>query len=241
MDYGHWDISLVGDFDPAEFFGFIYEIEQRSTGKAYIGKKFFKFKRQKTKANKSRTKESDWRDYMSSSESLTSLIEEVGRDDFAFRIVRLCTGRCELTYSEQEAQFAADVLRARLPNGDRKYFNKTIGHLLFSGVEKQTEESNRKRSESQKGRPGRIPSAETRQKMSEAHRGTVLTEETRAKMSAAKMGHPVSDEARRNMSESHLGHTHSEDTKAKMSHSQKAAGNKPPVNWGNRNRLTTGS
>ena len=28
IDYGHWDISAVGDFDPAEFFGFIYEIEE---------------------------------------------------------------------------------------------------------------------------------------------------------------------------------------------------------------------
>jgi hypothetical protein len=144
QDYGHWNIDAVGTFDPKDFFGFIYEIEQKSSGKAYVGKKFFKFKRQKTKADKSRTKDSDWRTYTSSSDLLNDLIDDAGKDDFTFRIVRLCSGRCELTYSEQEIQFARDVLRARLPNGERKYFNRTIAHMLFTGIEKQTAETQRK-------------------------------------------------------------------------------------------------
>lgn len=139
MDAGHWDISLVGEFDPKDYVGFVYEITQKSTGKSYLGKKVFRFKRKKTKTNKSRTKDSDWRDYTSSSELVNTLIEEAGKDDFEFKILVLCPGKCHLTYSELEQQFAHDVLRARLPNGERKYFNNTIGHLNYAGIEKQTE------------------------------------------------------------------------------------------------------
>lgn len=137
-DYGHWDISQTGEFDPKDFFGFIYLIEERTTGKAYIGKKFFVHKRQKTKANASRTKESDWRTYTSSSESLNDMIEELGKDAFAFRILKLCSGKCELGYTEEEMQYAHDVLRARLPNGERKFFNRTVGYKNYAGLEKQT-------------------------------------------------------------------------------------------------------
>jgi hypothetical protein len=142
-DTGHWDDSLVGEFDPTKFFGFIYLIEDRDTGRAYIGKKFFKHKRQKTLKNKSRTKESDWKHYNSSCEELCEAIAERGASHFFFKILRLCSGRCELSYTEQELQFAHDVLRARLPNGEHKYYNKTIAHFNFAGLEKQTAESRR--------------------------------------------------------------------------------------------------
>lgn len=144
MNAGHWDISAVEEFDPNEWFGFIYLIEQKSTGKAYIGKKQFRFKRQKTKSNKSRTKPSDWLTYTSSCEPLNELIAEFGKDDFSFRILRLCSGKCELSYTEQEMQFAHDVLRARLDNGEHKFFNRTIAHFNYAGLEKQSAESQNK-------------------------------------------------------------------------------------------------
>lgn len=144
MDYGHWNTSAVGEFDPADWFGFIYRIEERATGKAYIGKKFFLHKRKKTKSNASRTKDSDWRNYTSSSAFLNDLIDEKGKDAFDFYILRLCSGKCELGYTEEEIQFAHDVLRARLPDGSRKYFNSTIGYKNYAGLEKQTKESARK-------------------------------------------------------------------------------------------------
>lgn len=138
MDYGHWDISAVGAFNPADFFGFLYEIEERATGKTYVGKKVFSFKRQKTKANKSRTKDSDWRTYTSSSALINDMIAEQGKDAFSFRIVMLCAGKCMLGYEEESLQRAKDVLRARLPDGTLKYFNRTIGFRNYAGLEKQT-------------------------------------------------------------------------------------------------------
>lgn len=197
MDTGHWNIEAVGEFDPSEFFGFIYEIEEVGTGRAYIGKKFFRFKRKKTKADPSRTKDSDWRDYTSSCVPLQEAIQEQGKDKFAFRILSLCSGRCQLTYEEQQMQFTHDVLRAKLPNGERKYWNRTIGHFLFAGVEKQTEETKRKISEALKGvsRPDiaesnqrRICSPETKAKMVEAHTGILHTEEAKAKIGEAAIG-----------------------------------------------------
>jgi hypothetical protein len=206
-DTGHWDTTLVGDFDPAEFFGFVYEIEELSTGRAYIGKKFFRFKRQKTKSNPSRTKESDWREYTSSCEPLSEAIQKQGKQDFAFRILSLCVGRCQLTYEEQQVQFTRDVLRTRLPNGERKYWNRTIGHLLFAGVEKQTEESKSKMRAALTGRSRPPFSEETRQKMSAAHMGKTHTTEERQKIADSlkgnqhRLGIPHTDETRRRISE----------------------------------------
>lgn len=137
-------MDAVGEFDPADWFGFIYQITDLDTGKAYVGKKQFKHKRQKTKANKSRTKESDWRDYLSSCEPLQEAIQERGVTRFRFVILQLCSGKCELSYTEQQWQFNADVLRATLPNGEHKFYNRTIAHFNYAGLEKQTAESQRK-------------------------------------------------------------------------------------------------
>lgn len=138
-------MALTGEFDPAKWFGFIYIIEDNLTKKSYIGKKFFLHKRQKTKANKSRTKESDWRTYCSSCDPLVEAIKERGKQDFRFLILRLCSGRCELSYTEQQLQFQYDVLRTTLPNGEPKFYNRTIAHFNFAGLAKQTAESKRKR------------------------------------------------------------------------------------------------
>lgn len=184
-DYGHWDTSIVGEFDPLDFFGFIYEIEEKSTGRCYIGKKQLTRRRKKTKSNSSRWEESKWREYTSSSLPLNESIAQTGKEGFIFRIVSLCVGRCQLTYEENQAQFLKDVLRAKLPNGERKYYNRTIGHLLFAGLEKQTEESIEKRSRALRGR---TLTEEHKFKIAESHKGMRATAETKLLMSVAKLG-----------------------------------------------------
>ena len=144
--YGHWDTALVGEFDECQLWGFVYEIEDRLTGKSYIGKKNFRIKRQKTKKDPSRTKDSGWREYCSSCKPLCEAIVERGPSDFIFRILLLCAGKCMLSYEEESVQRARDVLRARLPNGDRKFYNNVIGYKNFNGLEKQTLETKRLRS-----------------------------------------------------------------------------------------------
>lgn len=37
MDIGHWQFKY--EFDPAEWYGFVYRITELDTGREYIGKK----------------------------------------------------------------------------------------------------------------------------------------------------------------------------------------------------------
>jgi len=221
---GHWIIDI--EFNPDDFWGFIYEIEEIATGRSYIGKKQFRFKRKKTKSNKSKTKESDWREYTSSCIPLQEAIETQGKDKFVFRMLSLCSGRCQLTYEENQLQFTRDVLRAKLPNGERKYWNKTIGHLLFAGVEKQTEEAKAKMSAARLGKCRAPFTEEHKRKLSMSKRGKIHTKETKLKMSARQKGRPRgphTEETKIILSAILVGNTrclgylHSEETKRKMS------------------------
>ena len=101
--------------------GFIYIINQISTGKKYIGKKhtFFKKTSIKTvtlKSGEKRKKKirslvpSDWVTYYGSSESLKLEIEKCGKEDFTREIIRLCSTESSLTYYEAREQFVSDCL-----------------------------------------------------------------------------------------------------------------------------------
>lgn len=114
MDTGHWvineDISL-----PENFFGFIYCIKNKKTGKKYIGKKqcVKKIKRppKKGKVNKRiDVKESDWKSYTSSSNELNEDIKKYGKENFKFTILRICSSKWELAYQEAKIQFELGVL-----------------------------------------------------------------------------------------------------------------------------------
>ena len=63
------------DFSSDDYYGFVYLITNEQTGKKYVGKKFFWFKKTLgiTKTRKRRKKtlvESDWKTYFGSSNSL---------------------------------------------------------------------------------------------------------------------------------------------------------------------------
>lgn len=172
MDYGHWNIELVGEFEPSEWFGFIYLIEDIETSRSYIGKKQFRFKKTKQQNGKKRKVQvdSDWQTYTSSCEPLQEDIAEFGKERFRFTILQLCSGKAELSYLEEEYQYGARVITALLPNGERKYYNRTIAHRHFAGVEKQSAESKQKVSESLR-------------RYHEAHPGAnVRTEESRQRI-----------------------------------------------------------
>jgi hypothetical protein len=68
---------------------------------------------------------------------------------------------------------------------------------------------------------GKPLSAETRAKLSAAHKGKTRSAETRAKISAAKKGKPLSEETKAKLSAVKKGKPLSEETKAKMSAAKK--------------------
>lgn len=94
-------------------YGFVYIITNQITGRRYIGKKLFWFK--KTRQVKGKKKRylapSDWQTYWGSNDELLTDIEKLGIDNFTREILYLCGNKGECTYQEAKAQFEHDVLR----------------------------------------------------------------------------------------------------------------------------------
>ena len=112
MDLGHWIYD--GDF-PSDCYGFIYQIENKLTGKKYIGKKqtVKKLKRPPLKGKKNKRTvitESDWKTYTGSCRELNEDIEDIQKENFAFIILRICYNKWELSYYEAKLQFELEVL-----------------------------------------------------------------------------------------------------------------------------------
>lgn len=111
--------------DPAQALGFVYEIYDTVDDRYYIGKKVFwnsiKLRPLKGKKNsRHQKKESDWRDYYGSNETIKKLIEAHGKERFSRKILVFCRNKTELSYWETRIQFERDVLR------DSKYYNDLI-------------------------------------------------------------------------------------------------------------------
>lgn len=130
----HWTTELP-EFDPNDWFGFCYRLTHIETSVQYIGKKqFFSTTRKKIKGRKNRkkvVKESDWKKYTSSSKYVNEMIEEHGIEIFKFEIISLHSTKASLYYEEVRLQVVEDVLRAKMPNGEKKYLNKQIGSVKF--------------------------------------------------------------------------------------------------------------
>jgi len=114
MDLGHWSLSDGLEF-VTEAFGFIYEIKNNVTNKKYIGKKqcISKIKKAPLKGRKNKRitlKESDWKEYTSSSAELNNDIIKYGKENFTFKILRFCNSKWELAYYEIKEQIEKEVL-----------------------------------------------------------------------------------------------------------------------------------
>jgi len=113
MDIGHWQYNE--NFPQKSCYGFIYEITNLSNQRSYIGKKQIEkiVKRPPLKGKKNKRKiitESDWKSYTGSCNQLNEDIKTQGKQDFSFKILRLCYNKWELAYYEAELQFKLGVL-----------------------------------------------------------------------------------------------------------------------------------
>ena len=119
-DYGHWDTALVGNFNPDDHLGFVYQITHKKSGKSYIGcKHLWKFKKRK------RINASEWRYYYSSGKYLKPEIEELGPEAFTFVILMLCKNKRDLYYNEEKIQMELGVLESD------NYYNAHVGGRRF--------------------------------------------------------------------------------------------------------------
>jgi hypothetical protein len=88
--------------DPGEAFGFVYMIENRTTGAKYIGKKFFtKAARRQVKGKtKKFRKESDWKSYWGSNARLVADHALQQYDEWTRTVLYLGCTKAECAYIE---------------------------------------------------------------------------------------------------------------------------------------------
>ena len=119
MDLGHWqlleNVTLPEDFEENPPLGFVYRIENKETGKFYIGqKKIIKVEKRpplKGKVRKRKiVKQSDWKTYCGSSNDLKNDVKTLGEDKFKFTIIRFCDSKWECSYWELYHQMHNHVL-----------------------------------------------------------------------------------------------------------------------------------
>ena len=107
---------------PEKAYGYVYLITNNATGRKYIGKKLFWFKRTKTvKGKKKRqTVESDWREYWSSSDELKEDVAKLGEEKFTREILHICGNKGMCNYLEAKEQMVREVLETD------NYYNSQI-------------------------------------------------------------------------------------------------------------------
>jgi hypothetical protein len=129
--------ELTTDLTP--WWGFVYLIEDITTGTKYIGKKFFTkagTKQIKGKKKKIR-KDSDWLNYWGSNSTLQEAVKTKGVQHYTRTILHLCSTKAECSYWEAYEIFTRKALVSD------KYYNEWIScrirkaHLgRLAGLEK---------------------------------------------------------------------------------------------------------
>jgi len=107
---------------PETAYGYVYLITNTVTGRKYIGKKLFWFRKTKVlKGKKKRIKvESDWRDYWSSSDEVKKDVDTLGTDKFIREILHICPNKGSCNYLEAREQMDRRVLETE------NYYNGQI-------------------------------------------------------------------------------------------------------------------
>ena len=95
-------------------YGFVYVITHLTTGRKYIGKKFFYSVRTKViKGKRKKTKTfSDWQTYYGSNSELQNDVQVHGKENFKREIIHLCKSKGECGYLEAKEQFDRCVLES---------------------------------------------------------------------------------------------------------------------------------
>jgi hypothetical protein len=98
--------------DIQDHLGFVYLITHISTGRKYVGKKFFtKAKTKQVKGKKKKIRvSSDWETYWSSSEELKAEVKTNGEEQYTREILHLCKTRSACSYLETWEIFSRHAL-----------------------------------------------------------------------------------------------------------------------------------
>ena len=114
--------------DIGDFFGYIYRITNLTTGRQYIGRKYFT-QRRKPRSGKGKrrvTSESDWKKYYGSSDELKADVKSLGKSNFKREIISLHETLGKVNYEETKQLFLNNVLMEALDDGTPAYYNSNI-------------------------------------------------------------------------------------------------------------------
>ncbi len=112
--------------DINDFFGFVYRITNLTTGKQYIGRKYFVKKRKPRGSRRKRTSESNWKAYYGSSKELTEDRKLLGDRIFKREILSLHRTLGKVNFEETRQLFLNNVLTESLDDGTPMYYNSNI-------------------------------------------------------------------------------------------------------------------
>lgn len=104
-----WMHNGVAYNGEGKYYGFVYLITDKETGKKYVGRKYMKTLRKQKKSTRRKSAESDWRDYYSSNEFIKN-IAKVEPLRFSREILHLCETKGKTNFLEVEEQFCRKVL-----------------------------------------------------------------------------------------------------------------------------------
>jgi hypothetical protein len=109
-----------------DYFGFVYHIYCKTTGRSYIGRKYFwAFRTPPGKKRKVR-QESDWQKYYGSCPELKEDIKKYSKECFERKILSLHKTKGDCNYEETKQLFLNNVLKESLDNGIPAYYNSNI-------------------------------------------------------------------------------------------------------------------
>ena len=112
--------------DIGNHYGFVYRITNTTSGKSYIGRKYFVQKIKPRGAKRKVTSESDWKRYYGSSEDLKQDISRDGKDSFRREILSLHETLGKVNYEETKQLFLHNVLMEALDDGTPMYYLSLI-------------------------------------------------------------------------------------------------------------------
>ena len=130
------------EINSEKYFGFIYKITNKETGKFYVGKKAYWHNKKKKLTKKQLAElpstpgrkpihevvrvESDWKTYWGSNKQLLVDIKQHGEENFECWIYKQCLTKKQLTYWEMHYQCKEEVLIGK----DRSYNDNILGKFF---------------------------------------------------------------------------------------------------------------
>ena len=112
--------------DVGDYFGFVYCITNKTTGRKYIGRKYFWSFRTPPGKKRKVKQESDWKKYYGSCPELKEDIKKYSKEIFNREILSLHKTKGTCNYEETKQLFLNNVLSESLDNGDPAYYNSNI-------------------------------------------------------------------------------------------------------------------